>query len=83
MTSKREQIEQKLSFLYEKLEELEELSLTNQQANFLMNVSENNAARGHAAAMLATQNNINISNYNKRVKDGFWAGLGEAIFNII
>jgi len=53
------------------------------EANFLMNVSENNAARGHAAAMLATQNNINISNYNKRVKDGFWAGLGEAIFNII
>lgn len=37
MTNKREQVEQKLSFLYEKLEELEELSLTNQQANFLMN----------------------------------------------
>ena len=53
------------------------------EANFLMNVSENNAARGHAAAMLATQSNINISNYNKRVKDSFWAGLGEAIFNVI
>jgi hypothetical protein len=53
------------------------------EANFLMNVSENNAARGHAAAMLATQLNASISNYNTKVKDSFWAGLGEAVFNII
>lgn len=37
MTNKREQVEQKLSFLYEKLEELEEVSLTDKQTNFLMN----------------------------------------------
>jgi nitrate/nitrite-specific signal transduction histidine kinase len=37
MTNKQEQIEQKLSFLYERLEELEENSLTDSQINFLMN----------------------------------------------
>jgi hypothetical protein len=37
MTNKRNQVEQKLSFLYEKLEELGEVSLTDQQTNFLMN----------------------------------------------
>ena len=37
MTNKREQVEQKLSFLYERLEELEEVSLTGKQTNFLMN----------------------------------------------
>ena len=37
MTNKQEQIEQKLSFLYERLEELEENSLTESQINFLMN----------------------------------------------
>jgi len=37
MTNKREQVEQKLSFLYEKLEGLEEMSLTDNQTNFLMN----------------------------------------------
>ena len=37
MTNKREQVEQKLSFLYEKLEELEEVCLTDKQTNFLMN----------------------------------------------
>jgi len=37
MTSKKEQVEQKLSFLYEKLEELEEVSSTDKQTNFLMN----------------------------------------------
>lgn len=37
MTNKREQVEQKLSFLYEKLEDLEEVSLTDKQTNFLMN----------------------------------------------
>jgi hypothetical protein len=36
MTNKRKQVEQKLSFLYEKLEGLEELSLTDKQTNFLM-----------------------------------------------
>ena len=36
MTNKRKKVEQKLSFLYEKLEELEEGSLTNKQTNFLM-----------------------------------------------
>ena len=36
MTIKRKQVEQKLSFLYEKLEELEEVSLTDKQTNFLM-----------------------------------------------
>ena len=37
MTNKRKQVEQKLSFLYEKLEDLEEVSLTDKQTNFLMN----------------------------------------------
>ena len=37
MTNKRKQVEQKLSFLYEKLEGLEEVSLTDKQTNFLMN----------------------------------------------
>lgn len=37
MTNKREQIEQKLSFLYERLEELEEVSITDKQTNFLIN----------------------------------------------
>ena len=37
MTNKQEQVEQKLSFLYERLEELEENSLTDSQINFLMN----------------------------------------------
>ncbi len=37
MTNKRNQVEQKLSFLYEKLEELGEVSLTDKQSNFLMN----------------------------------------------
>jgi len=37
MTNKRNQVEQKLSFLYEKLEELGEVSLTDNQTNFLMN----------------------------------------------
>jgi hypothetical protein len=36
MTIKRKQVEQKLSFLYEKLEGLEEVSLTDKQTNFLM-----------------------------------------------
>ena len=36
MTNKRSQVEQKLSFLYEKLEGLEEVSLTDKQTNFLM-----------------------------------------------
>lgn len=37
MMNKRKQIEQKLSFLYEKLDELEEPSLVDSQTNFLMN----------------------------------------------
>ena len=37
MTNKRSQVEQKLSFLYEKLEDLGEVSLTDKQTNFLMN----------------------------------------------
>ena len=37
MTNKREQIEQKLSFLYERIDELEENTLTDSQINFLMN----------------------------------------------
>ena len=36
MTNKRKQVEQKLSFLYVKLEGLEEVSLTDKQTNFLM-----------------------------------------------
>ena len=36
MTNKRSQVEQKLSFLYEKLEDLGEVSLTDKQTNFLM-----------------------------------------------
>ena len=52
------------------------------EANFLMNVSENRAARAHDAAMLATQIDSNISNYNQRVKDNFWQNLGGAVFNL-
>lgn len=37
MTNKQEQIEQKLSFLYERFDELEENTLTDSQINFLMN----------------------------------------------
>lgn len=37
MTNKKSQIEQKLSFLYERLEELEENSPTESQLSFLMN----------------------------------------------
>ena len=37
MTNKREQVERKLSFLYEKLEEFDEPCLTDKQTNFLMN----------------------------------------------
>jgi hypothetical protein len=37
MTNKRNQIEQKLSFLYEKLEEFDEPSLTDNQTKFLIN----------------------------------------------
>jgi hypothetical protein len=37
MTKKKNQVEQKLSFLYEKLEELEEVSATDNQSIFLMN----------------------------------------------
>jgi hypothetical protein len=37
MTNKRNQVEQKLSFLHEELEELGEVSLTDKQTNFLMN----------------------------------------------
>ena len=40
MTNKRTLVEQKLSFLYEKLDELEEGSLTDSQLNFLMNESD-------------------------------------------
>ena len=36
MTNKRSQVEQKLTFLYEKLEDLGEVSLTDKQTNFLM-----------------------------------------------
>jgi hypothetical protein len=36
MTNKREQIEQKLSFLYERIDDLEENTLTDSQINFLM-----------------------------------------------
>jgi hypothetical protein len=37
MTNKREQVEGKLSFLYEKLEGFDESCLTDKQTNFLMN----------------------------------------------
>jgi hypothetical protein len=37
MTNKREQVEQKLSFLYEQLEGFDEPCLTDKQTNFLMN----------------------------------------------
>jgi hypothetical protein len=37
MTNKREQVERKLSFLYEKLEGFDEPCLTGKQTNFLMN----------------------------------------------
>jgi nitrate/nitrite-specific signal transduction histidine kinase len=37
MTNKKPQIEQKLSFLYERLQELEENSPTESQLSFLMN----------------------------------------------
>ena len=37
MTNKREQVERKLSFLYEKLEGFDEPCLTDKQTNFLMN----------------------------------------------
>jgi hypothetical protein len=37
MTNKREQVERKLSFLYEKLEGFDEPFLTDKQTNFLMN----------------------------------------------
>ena len=53
------------------------------EANFLMNVSENNSARAHNAAMLATQMNATINSYNESVKANFWVGLGEAIFEAI
>ena len=53
------------------------------EANFLMNVSENRAQRAHDAAMLSTQVNANISSYNQAVKDNFQSQLGRAIFNIL
>ena len=53
------------------------------EANFLMNVSENRAQRAHDAAMLSTQINANISSYNQAVKDNFQRSLGLAIFNIL
>ncbi len=53
------------------------------EANFLMNVSENRAARAHDAAMLTTQINSNISSYNQAVKDNFQSSLGNAIFNLL
>ena len=37
MTNKRQQVERKLSFLYEKLEGFDEPCLTDKQTNFLMN----------------------------------------------
>jgi hypothetical protein len=37
MTNKRDQVERKLSFLYEKLEGFDEPCLTDKQTNFLMN----------------------------------------------
>ena len=53
------------------------------EANFLMNVSENRAQRAHDAAMLSTQINANISSYNQAVKDNFQSSLGNAIFNLL
>ena len=53
------------------------------EANFLMNVSENNSARAHNAAMLSTQMNATINAYNESVKANFWTGLGSAIFDAI
>ena len=53
------------------------------EANFLMNVSENNSARAHNAAMLSTQMNATINAYNESVKASFWTGLGDAIFSAI
>jgi len=53
------------------------------EASFLMNVSENRASRAHDAAMLATKVNANISTYNQKVKDSFWQGLGNAVFNLL
>jgi len=53
------------------------------EANFLMNVSENRAQRAHDAAMLSTQINANISSYNQAVKDNFQRSLGLAIFNLL
>jgi hypothetical protein len=53
------------------------------EANFLMSQSQNRAARSHDAAMFAAQNNANISAYNQSVKDSFWAGLGNVVFDAI
>ncbi len=48
-----------------------------------MSQSQNRAARSHDAAMFAAQNNANISAYNQSVKDSFWAGLGNVVFDAI
>ena len=53
------------------------------EANFLMTQTENRAARAHDAAKLSTQINANMASYNQNVKDSFWAGLGNAVVNIL
>jgi len=53
------------------------------EANFLMTQSTNREAMAHDAAMLSTQITANTSAYNQSVKDSFWSGIGNAVFNLL
>ena len=54
------------------------------EANFLMTQSQNRAGSfTRCCKMFAAQNNANISAYNQSVKDSFWAGLGNVVFDAI
>ena len=44
-----------------------------------METSENDKQRAHNAAMLASQNNFAIEQYNQAAKDNFWTTVGVAI----
>jgi hypothetical protein len=48
-----------------------------------MTQSTNRQGMAHDAAMLSTQITANTSAYNEIVKDSFWSGLGNAVFNIL
>jgi len=54
MTNKRKQVEQKLSFLYEKLEELEVVPLKDKQTNSLNEYEQPEKDRTKTAVSLST-----------------------------